>query len=138
MTVYTSQAPHEGAEWCFPLAAAGGVARERGADYDRRWLVVDGDGRWLSRADCPRLQEIEVELRLGYLVLRAPGMLRLDIPLDVIEDDDSVRRTVTVGAQAVDAVDEGDLAAAWLTGFLERPCRLAKVHPEAPPVAWPD
>jgi len=123
---------------CFPLAAAGGVARERGLAYDRRWLVVDDGGRWLSRADCPRLGDIAVELRLGYLVLRAPGMLRLDIPLDVIEDDDSVRRNVTVGGQAVDAVDEGDLPATWLSGFLGRPCRLAKVHPEAAPVAWPD
>jgi len=123
---------------CFPLAAAGGVPRGQGAAYDRRWLVVDAHGRWLSRADCPALGDVGVELRLGYLVLRAPGMLRLDIPLDVIEDDDSVRRTVRVGGQEVDAVDEGDLAAAWLARFLQRPCRLAKVHPEAAPVAWPD
>ena len=35
---------------------------------------------------------VTMTMKLGYLVLRAPGMLRLDIPLDVIEDDDSVRR----------------------------------------------
>ena len=38
-----------------------------------------------------------MELRLGYLVLKAPGMLRMDIPLDVIEDDDSVRYSMKVG-----------------------------------------
>ena len=121
-----------------PVAECGDTSQPQAQPYHKRWLVANDAGTWLNRALCPRLAEIAIELRLGYLVLRAPGMLRMDIPLDVIEDDDSVRRTVTVGAQAVDAVDEGDLAAAWLTGFLERPCRLAKVHPEAPPVAWPD
>src|SRR5690606_2538724 len=115
---------------CAP-APAGALA------YHRRWFVGDGQGKWLSARDCPELAKIQTELRFGYLVLRAPGMLRLDIPLDVIEDDDSVRRTVEVGGQAVDAVDEGDLAATWLGNCLQRPCRLYKVHPDAAPVDWP-
>jgi len=121
----------------FPIAGCGGVAGGQAAAYDRRWLVVDDAGRWLAPGGCPRLREISTELRLGFLVLRAPGMLRLDIPLDVIEDDDSVRRVAQVGGRAVDAVDEGDLAAAWLANFLQQPCRLYKVHPEAAPVQWP-
>lgn len=107
------------------------------AGYDKRWLVVDSAARWLDASSCAKLADVSVELNLGYLVLRAPGMLRLDIPLDVIEDDDSVRSTVQVGNQSVDVVDEGDLAAAWFSKFLEQPCRLVKVHPEAGRVLWP-
>ncbi|VFR47444.1 ortholog of Bordetella pertussis (BX470248) BP3468 [plant metagenome] len=70
-------------------------------------------------------------------MLRAPGMLRLDIPLDVIEDDDSVRRVARVADQDVDVVDEGDLAAAWFSNVAGQPCRLVKLHPDAAPVAWP-
>jgi len=121
---------------CTPVA---GCAPAAGAPaYHRRWLVGDPQGQWLSAQACPGLADIKTELRLGYLVLRAPGMLRLDIPLDVIEDDDSVRRTALVNGKPVDVVDEGDLAAAWLGNCLQRPCRLYKVHPEAPPVDWPE
>ena len=120
----------------FPVESCAGVAGPDAAAYDRRWFVTDSEGRWLSRGQHPRLEEVEVTLRYGYLVMRAPGMLRMDIPLDVIEDDDSVRRQAYVGDQQVVAVDEGDLAAAWMSNFLGVPARLYKVHPEAPAVAW--
>ncbi|NYT43910.1 MOSC N-terminal beta barrel domain-containing protein [Pollutimonas thiosulfatoxidans] len=121
----------------FPVAGCGGTAKPSAAGYDKRWLVVDAASNWLGTGKCPRLAEVAVEVNLGYLVLRAPGMLRLDIPLDVIEDDDSVRGVAKVGSQSVDVVDEGDLAAAWFAKFLEQPCRLVKVHPEAGRVLWP-
>jgi uncharacterized protein YcbX len=120
----------------FPVESCAGVAGADAAAYDRRWFVADPEGRWLSRGRHPGLAQVEVSLRYGYLVLRAPGMLRMDIPLDVIEDDDSVRRQAFVGKQQVDAVDEGDLAAAWMSNLLGVPARLYKVHPEAPAVAW--
>lgn len=42
-------------------------------------------------------------------------MVRLDIPLDVIEDDDSVRHIMLVGEQQLDVIDEDELAAAWIS-----------------------
>ena len=119
-----------------PVAECGFTQQAQAADYQRRWFVVDDAGQWLDRARCPKLAEVAVELKLGYLVLRAPGMLRLDIPLDVIEDDDSVRRQVFVAGQAVDAVDEGALAAAWLSNLAGMSCRLMKVHPDMGEVRW--
>lgn len=105
--------------------------------YDRRWLVVDETGRWLDGRRCPDLGLIEVSVRFGYLVMRAPGMLRMDIPMDVIEDDDSAVSQALVGDQPVRVVDEGELAAAWLTDLLGQTCRLVKVHPQADPIRWP-
>lgn len=120
-----------------PLAECGSLTDERAQAYDRRWLVVHEDGRWMTRADFPQLAEVTVELRLGYLVVRAPGMLRLDIPLDVIEDDDSVRFTAMVGDQEIDVVDEGELATAWMSSYLRQPCGIMKVHPDVAEVRWP-
>ncbi|CAP44322.1 MOSC N-terminal beta barrel domain-containing protein [Bordetella petrii] len=120
-----------------PVAECGDTSQPQAQPYHKRWLVANDAGTWLNRALCPRLAEIAIELRLGYLVLRAPGMLRMDIPLDVIEDDDSVRYQIRLGEQTVDVVDEGDLAAAWLSNFLQIPCRLLKVHPDMAEVQWP-
>lgn len=120
-----------------PIAECGETQQPQAQDYHKRWLVSNDAGTWLDRSLCPRLAEISVELRLGYLVMKAPGMLRLDIPLDVIEDDDSVRYQIRIGEQVVDVVDEGDLAAAWVSNFLQIPCRLLKVHPDMASVNWP-
>jgi len=114
-----------------PVAGCAPLADARAAAYHQRWLVGDDHGRWLAPFACPALRDVEVTLRLGYLVLRAPGMLRLDIPLDVLEDDDSVCGVVQVGDRDIAVVDEGDLAAAWFSQCLGRSCRLYKVHPDA-------
>lgn len=118
-----------------PVAGCDPVSHPDAVNYHQRWLLVDDAGQWLS--DPELLAPIELDIRFGYLVLQAPGMLRLDLPLEVIEDDDSVRRIATVGSQDVDVVDEGDVAATWVSACLGRPCRLVKVHPDAGPVNWP-
>jgi len=121
-----------------PLAGCHCAPGDLAARYDRRWLAVDETGAWLTPDATPRLAEIAATFRYGYLALQAPGMLRMDIPLEVEEDDDSVARTVRVGEQTIPVVDEGDLLAAWLSNFLERACRVVKRHPPDVPVAWPD
>ncbi|SAI69684.1 Uncharacterized Fe-S protein [Bordetella ansorpii] len=119
-----------------PVAECGHTTQSDAAAYDRRWLVVNDAGQWMSRELCPRLADVSVELRLGYLVLKAPGMLRLDIPLDVIEDDDSVRYQIPLRGQEIDVIDEGELAAAWISNVVGFPCRVMKVHPDVAEVCW--
>lgn len=121
-----------------PVAGCAAVPGKQAVAYDRRWLVVDAQGRWLTPQQAPGLSQIQVELRFGYLVLRAPGMLRLDVPLDVLEDDDSVAGMAAIGNAQVPVVDEGDLMAVWLSNFLQQPCRLVKRHPPEAAVVWPD
>ena len=121
----------------FPVVGCAGLDRRQAADYHQRWLIVDASGQWLSAGRCAALSNVETELKLGSLVLRAPGMLRIDIPLDVIEDDDSVMRTVQVGQQSVTVVDEGDVTAAWVTHVAGQPCRLVKLYPETQQIEWP-
>lgn len=124
-------------EISFPLVGGIGSDHRDAAQYHQRWFVVDAKDSWLSAAQCPGLAGVAIDIRMGYLVLRAPGMLRMDIPMDVIEDDESVRKTAQVAGQTVDVVDEGEVAAAWFTHVMGQPSRLVKVHPEAKPVIWP-
>lgn len=111
-----------------PVAACGGIDSADAAEWHHRWLVVDDQGRSLDAADCPGLANVDVAIRMGYLVLRAPGMLRLDIPMEVIEDDESVWTEAFVADRKIDVVDEGDLAATWFSKALDRPARLVKLR----------
>lgn len=122
----------------YPVVGCAVCAHRQAGQYDRRWAVVDADGRWLSGQTCVALQGVTTDIKMGYLVLRAPGMLRMDIPLDVIEDDDSVLRSMTLGSQQIAVVDEGDVAAVWFGHVTGQICRLVKIHPEAPEIDWPE
>ena len=120
-----------------PVAGCATLDDAAAARYHRCWAVIDGDGCILDRSQCLSLQKIKATLSFGYLVIKAEGMLRLDIPLDVIEDDDSVVFEATLGSQSVKVVDEGELAAAWVSNCLGRTCRLVKIHPDfSVPVSW--
>lgn len=123
--------------YIYPIKSCGGIALDRspvgmaGLHNDRRWMVVDANGVFLSQRSHPAMARVRTDLRDGYLLVTAPGQPRLDIPVDVVEDDDSVRTRVMVWRDEVDAVDEGDLAAQWFGALLGTPCRLVKVHPQS-------
>lgn len=121
-----------------PIAAAPELGDSNAANYHRNWLIVDEMDNWLDTQKLPKLSDLDISIRFGFLVIRAPGMLRLDIPLDVIEDDASVERTAYINGQAVRVVDEGDLASAWFTQWAGLPCKLVKIHPESTVTNWPD
>lgn len=118
-------------DFVFPIDGCGPlVSPEPVPQYDGQWLLLTPDWEVLDLEDFPALEEVTLELRLGYLVITAPGMLRLDIVPDVIEDDESVwRKARDIDGTEFTVVDEGDLAAAWFSDYLQEPCRLAKRLP---------
>jgi uncharacterized protein YcbX len=121
----------------FPVAGCAGTDHRLAGDYHHRWMVIDAQGEWLTGKVCPALQQVSIDLKMGALVLRAPGMLRMDIPLDVIEDDESVNRPATIAAQPVVVIDEGEVAAVWFSKALGQSCRFVKIHPDKKQPVWP-
>ncbi|HLR82050.1 MAG TPA: hypothetical protein VK051_02820 [Paenalcaligenes sp.] len=113
------------------LVNAPAVHDERARAYAQRWFLCDADRALIPAAQLSKLDELECTFYLGYLRLRAPGMLPLELLLDVIEDDDSVRCIARVGQQQVAAIDEGELAHTWFSQFLGRPVLCLKVDPDA-------
>jgi uncharacterized protein YcbX len=123
--------------YTYPIKSCAGVSLHdarcdaEGLVHDRRWMVVDECGRFLSQREAPRLALVRAELRVETLRVGAPGMLRIELPLEVEEDDPSVFRKVTIWNDLVDAIDEGDYIAQWLSDFLGRRARLVKLAPDA-------
>lgn len=93
----------------------------RGLSGDRRWMVVDPDGRFLTGRQLPRLTLIHTRHEETGLTLSKPGAasMRVRIP-----DPSSTNHSVVVWQDQVAAWDAGDQAAHWLSDFLERECRL--------------
>lgn len=109
--------------------------------YDREWMVVDADGEMLTQREFPKMALIEPRIRGDMLELRAPGMLRLDIPLDLPHPDDERLMRVRVWKDEVDAYDCDDTTATWFSKAIGIDCRLVRFHPNARRIAsttWTD
>ena len=111
---------------CAGIAVDEALVIETGLEFDRAWMLVDANGRFVSQRVLPRMALIRPTLRHADLVLRAPGMLALHVALDTVEEP--VR--VTVWDDEVAAYDMGDLAAQWFSDFLGQPLRLVRFDPE--------
>jgi hypothetical protein len=110
------------------FVAPTGLAAEADGQWigDREWVVVDGNGRFLSQRDHPRMALIETRLTDGALRLKAPGMLTLEVPLE--SEGDVIR--VQVWDDTVAAVTQGEVADAWFGNFLQTAARLVRFDPE--------
>jgi uncharacterized protein len=71
----------------YPLKSAGGIALKasevdgRGLRHDRRWMLVDESGSFMSQRRSPRMALIGVRLGPDHLVVDAPDMPSLEVPL---------------------------------------------------------
>lgn len=118
---------------CHGLAPASAWAGRRGADGDRRWMIVDASGRFLSQRTRPTLAVIAPESTSTALRLNAPGLPPLAVPLG---PDGGPRRpspptSVVVWKDTVLARDAGDEAATWLSARLGETARLVFMPEDA-------
>src|ERR1700754_478258 len=70
---------------CTRIALNEALLIETGLEFDRAWMVVDPQGRFVTQRELPRMALIRPTLRQSDMVLRAPGMLALHIQLDAVE-----------------------------------------------------
>lgn len=103
--------------------------------YHHQWFLVNPGLQCLDEKSCQALSQIELQIHMGKLQLRAPGMLRLELLLDVLEDDDELRCTAFDNNVKIAAIDEGELAATWFSHVVGQPCRLLKKDPGNPEVS---
>lgn len=109
--------------------------------YDREWMVVDTDGEMLTQREFPKMALIVPSIKGDVLEVRAPGMLRLTIPLDLPHPDDERLLRVRVWNDEVDAYDCDETIATWFSKAIGADCRLVRFHPEAKRLAnatWTD
>lgn len=104
---------------CAALVLDEARVERRGLAHDRRWMVVDDEGRFITGREEPRLVLLRAQPVPGGLLLAAPGMpeLRIGEPVDG-------RGGVTVWRDHVNALNASSQASEWISRFLGRDCRL--------------
>jgi uncharacterized protein YcbX len=106
-------------------AVASAAVDELGLRDDRRFLVVDDQGRFLTQRALPHMARVATALDERTLTLSAEGVGPIAVPRTV---SGAAVRPVTIWKHRdVLAEDCGDAPANWLTDLLGVRCRLMRV-----------
>ena len=137
----------------YPIKSARGISLpsaqldDCGLEFDRRWMVVDEAGRFLTQRTLPKMALINVTLREDCLSVTSRGLSELTVPFRTSSTEIF---HVQVWDDSLDAIDVGPDAASWFSEILGLPCKLvqmpenherfihSKYAPENTPVSFAD
>ena len=111
----------------YPIKATRGIdlteagVEPRGLAHDRRWMLVDDKGTFLSQREHARLALVRAHVEPGGLAVEAPAMPRLMVP---VPEQGEPRLPVRIWKDDVFAALAEGAAHAWFSRYLGSPCRL--------------
>jgi len=120
----------------YPVKSLAGITVQhseltsRGLKYDRRWMVVQPDGTFMTQRKFPNMALLRPEIRANSLAITASGMEGLVMPLapesDVQnqQDADRLEKTVEVWGDRCLAWSMGKHAQEWISEALKTHCEL--------------
>jgi uncharacterized protein len=120
--------------YVYPIKSCGGIAveewevDERGLRHDRRWMLVDEAGCFVSQREFPRMALIRVRIEPGGLLVDAPDMPSLNVPF---RPPDGKLRLARVWDDLVESRTVGDDADRWFSEFLQMRCKLVYLPDES-------
>lgn len=106
---------------CASVSVTKLVYTSRGVENDRRFMLVDLDGKAITQRENPRLAHIRPNVTAAGLRVDCDGKAAT-----TFDFGQTARRQVTVWSYTGSALDLGDEAADWFSTFIEQPCRLVE------------
>lgn len=115
--------------YIYPIKSLGAVALDSmrlvdgGPAWDRRWMIVDPQGRFITQREHPTLALIAVALDITAetLCLSAPATESLELPLLASNE---WSQPVAIWNDSVPAVYGGEQAERWISAYLGRTARF--------------
>ena len=104
---------------CRGIRVAERAVEQRGFSADRRWMIVDAEGNFVTQREVARLSQVETRLDRGSLVVSALGFSHLVLP----ERHHAELRAVRVWQDQVLACAHPE-GSAWFSEFLGGPHEL--------------
>ena len=120
----------------YPVKSLGGIHIEssevesKGLKYDRRWMLVDENGHFISQRKYPKLSMLQPSITSVSLQIvdRTSELSPLNVPL---ESPNSESIAVTVWDDTCLAKPLSDSINAWFSQFMGMPVRLVYMHEQS-------
>lgn len=120
--------------WIYPIKSLAGIrlkktiVKQKGLQYDRRWMLVDTEGRFLTQREHPKMALFSVAITNGHLVissqLKGTDAVAQFIKLDLNTEVSGNFLKVNIWDDDVEAVEVNPEYSAWFSKQLNIECRL--------------
>jgi uncharacterized protein YcbX len=127
--------------YIYPVKSLAGISvshwpvTETGLLHDRKWMLIDSNRQFLSQRKLPRMALIKTALTENDLILSAPDMENLVLPLMPVDGEII---SSTIWHDQCDARSVSPEADRWLSRFLNTGCRLVYQSDDAVRQVDPD
>ncbi len=115
----------------YPIKSMGGVSvaqarvTDRGLEHDRRWMLVDENGRFITQREEPRLCFFSIKAHADGMLIRAGGPLQMYGELTLPWKISSGRAvSVSVWSDQCAAIEASAEVNHFFSQALQRDCRL--------------
>lgn len=121
--------------WVYPVKSLPGIkmdtayAGERGLDGDRRFMLADENGRFISIREYPDLLRFRLEMDESHIAFGFGGGPAECRVLRMPQGGQEVQ--VTVWDDTVIAAEPDPAVSDWFSGILKKPCRLVYMTDES-------
>lgn len=125
--------------WIYPLKSAQGIRVDRmnldpyGPSMDRRWILLDRDGRFMSQRTHPRMALLSVSLQTHGITVSEPGGGACFLPTR----EEGARFRVSVWDLPGEAVELHGDPASWMSDWFGEPVRVGFMPSDGKRVTGP-
>lgn len=115
----------------YPIKSLGGISlneaviEEKGLQYDRRWMLVDKEGKFFTQREFPKMATLKVALETDSLQV-SHGTEVLRIPLAENETGEEIE-VVVWNSKLTAQTAETDINE-WFSAALQTDCRLVQMN----------
>ena len=114
----------------YPIKSTAAIALQEsrvkslGLAFDRRWMVVNPDGVFMTGRQYPAMTQIQTSITAEQLEINAHGMPVLGLPLS---PDPAATQSVKVWRDECVAISAGKAANEWFSDYLNTSCQLVNM-----------
>ncbi len=122
--------------WVYPVKSLKGISltesqlSDRGLLHDRRWMLVDKQGNFMSQREIAKMALIETELGDNRLTIKHLAMPTIQIPIELYFSSKQ-RKQVVIWDDSCEAFLVGEEADYWFSEFLGQECHLVFMPEES-------
>lgn len=124
--------------WIYPVKSLGGIklqeaqVTDRGLEHDRRWLLIDENGTFLSQREHPELALFQPEITGDFLKISHRVKLEtIQFPLQQSFSEAETKIDVTVWEDSIKAYEVDSVVSDWFSRILGFSARLVYMPEES-------
>lgn len=122
--------------YIYPVKSLGGIRLDaanittRGLENDRRFMLVDENGRFMSQREHPQLAIFQTEIEGDFLKIthKKTGQI---LTINLLPNSPLNPLSVTIWDDKTSAIEVSSKASVWFTQALSIPTRLVYMHEES-------